>query len=90
MMSTHTEPSVILVGKLRGLDANTQGHERDCRIRVTRKTTDADEQPAVHSDYIHFEIIDYKDDLPVGNYEVTFDGQTEKLRKTKEGRYFGR
>ena len=54
------------------------------------KRTDADEQPAVHSDYIHFEIIDYKDDLPVGNYEVTFDGQTEKLRKTKEGRYFGR
>ena len=82
--------SRILAGKLRGVDATTQGHERGCRVRVIRKQHDADERAGVHSGYIHFELVDDRDAFPVGNYEVTFADQTEKLTKRVDGRYYGR
>jgi hypothetical protein len=77
---------IFLQGTLRG-----EGRERECRIRATRTSRYADEvaHPVV-SGYSRIEIVDI-DDFPVGDYEVTtFDGQTEKLERRADGKYYGR
>jgi hypothetical protein len=77
---------IFLQGTLRG-----EGRERECRIRATRTSRYADEaaHPVV-SGYSRIEIVD-SDDFPVGDYEVTtFDGQTEKLTRRADGKYYGR
>ena len=83
-MASHKQ-IVSLRGTLRG-----EGRERECRIRATKTSMHVDEVAApVVSGYSRIDIVD-SDDFPIGNYEVTFDGQTEKLTKRKDGRYYGR
>jgi hypothetical protein len=84
------DPPADMTGKLRGVDATTTGYERDCTGRAVRRNTYDDRQVLVHSQCVHFELLDHRDDFPVGDYEVTFDRQTEKLTKRTDGHYWGR
>ena len=80
----------IVTATLRGVDTATQGHERNCRVKVTMRYETADQSPTpVHSHRVGAEIVD-SDHFPDGDYEVEFvDGSKENFRR-KSGRYGGR
>jgi hypothetical protein len=77
----------IVTATLRGVDAATKGHERNCRVKVTMRYETADQSPApVHSNRVGAEIVD-SDHFPDGDYEVEFaDGSKENFKR-KGGRY---
>jgi hypothetical protein len=79
-----TKETVTLEGVLKG-----EGRERQCRVRVTRRETYADEcmRPLCVS-YSRCEIDD-NDDFPDGEYDVNFDGCQILLTK-RGGQYLRR
>jgi hypothetical protein len=90
MTAFRDDPPTVVTGTLRGVDSATQGHERECHVKVTMRYYMADQSPAAfRSDRVRADIVD-SDQFPDGDYEVEFlDGQKEQFRRT-DGRYWGR
>jgi hypothetical protein len=90
MTAFRDDPPIVVTGTLRGVDAATQDHERECRIKVIMRHYHADGPLApLRSDRVRADVVD-RDNFPDGDYEVEFlDGKKEKFRRT-DGRYWGR
>ena len=90
MSAYRDDPPKVETAKLRGVDATTQGHERECRAQVIVRHHLVNESTApALSSRIRAEIVD-TDNFPNGDYELEFDdGSKENVRRREDGRYYG-
>jgi hypothetical protein len=64
-------------------------YQRQCKLEITREPVNVDEEGApLKYLYQKVSVVD-SDDFAEGIYILSFNGQTDRRRRTKDGHYLG-
>jgi hypothetical protein len=65
------------------------GYERQCKLEIAREPVMVDEE-ATPLRYLYKRVLVVdSDNFPEGIYILSFNGQNQRLRRTKDGHYLG-
>ena len=79
--------AVEVVSGLGTLRSEGGRYQRQCKLEITRKVVNVNEEAAPLK-YIYQQVLVVdSDDFPEGIYILSFNGQTDRRRRTKDGHY---